>query len=354
MPLEALASMRKRMTSLLRKLSIGPRLAAAFAVLGLALVVVAGVGAEKLQSLKAESRHIDQRQVPALRLAGELATNQARTGSLLTRMLYVFADQPGRQAEVKQAIDATVARNQEIGARLARELAGTSAQDELKAYQALDAKVDTVRARIVAHPATARTSFARDIAPLAAKLDVTTAHLIRAVNQEVSATVEHQASDASAGTRLMILIGAIALALAALLAVLITLTVVRPVRAAADRLRRLDEQDLSSLSAGLEAAASGDLTVAAGATTEPLAVEGSDELTELTETLNSMLAKAHASIGAFETMRGQLSAVIGDVAAGSGTVAAASQQMASTSSETGRSVEEIAMAIGTVAHGSEQ
>src|SRR3954452_25210356 len=112
------------MIPLLRKLNIGPRLAAAFAVLGLGLLVVARVGAEKIQALKTESRHIEERQVPALTLAGELATNQAHLGSLLTRLLYVFDGQPVQQAQAKQAINATVARNKQIDARLTRELAG--------------------------------------------------------------------------------------------------------------------------------------------------------------------------------------------------------------------------------------
>src|ERR1700749_2381599 len=99
--------------TLLRQLSIGPRLAVAFAALGLGLLVVAGVGADKMHGLKTDSRHIDQHQVPALTLAGELAANQAHVGDLVSRLLFVYQDQPAEQARVKREITATDARDRQ-------------------------------------------------------------------------------------------------------------------------------------------------------------------------------------------------------------------------------------------------
>src|SRR4051794_15856587 len=287
--------------SLLRRLRIGPRLAAAFAALGLSLIVVAGVGAEKMHGLKSESRHIDQRQVPALTLAAELAANQAHVGDLLSRYLYVYVHQPAEKAKVARDIKAVDARDRAIDAKLASELRGTGAADTLASYTRIDDKADELRDRIVsAAPVAARALYLTDMAGVSTELDQATSGLIGAVKDEVSATVAREERDASAGTRIMIVVGALALALAALLAVLITLTVVRPVRDVVSRLRRLDEQDFTALSQGLEAAAGGDLTHPAECTTEGLEPEGADEMTELTRTLNSMLAKARLSIEGYE------------------------------------------------------
>jgi methyl-accepting chemotaxis protein len=345
--------------SLLRKLSIGPRLAAAFAALVLGLVIVAGVGIDKMHGLKADSRRIDQRHVPALSQAGELAAGQAKVGDLLSRLLYVYGGNPAAQSSAERSILAVDANDRALVGKLTAELRGTSAARTLARYTAVDDRADAMRDRIVSafrngNPAAAQKLFLKDMVPLTATRDAATSDLDAAVRAEVTGTVDGEEQDAIAGTRLLIIVGVISLLLAAALAVLITLSVVRPVKAVADRLRRLDREDLTGLATGLDTAAGGDLTCPAEPTTEDLPVEGADELTDLTRTLNSMLASARTSIAGYETMRAQLSGVLGDVADGSGTVAAASQQMASSSDEAGRAVEDIAHAVTQVAHGSER
>ena len=59
----------------------------------------------------------------------------------------------------------------------------------------------------------------------------------------------------------------IALLAAIALALWVTRSVVRPVKALAERMTSLDENDLTSLSGGLDAIAGGDLTRPAHATT---------------------------------------------------------------------------------------
>ncbi len=186
------------------------------------------------------------------------------------------------------------------------------------------------------------------------KVEKAGASLIAASHEFAEAGVQNARSGAASGTRLILIITIIALLAAFALALWVTRSVVRPVKALAERMTSLDEQDLTSLAGGLDAIAAGDLTQDAHATTTPIEVTATDEIGRLSTTFNQMLGRAKHSIDAYRTMRSQLNDVLADVAEGAGTVASASQQMASTSEEAGRAVGEIASAVSDVAQGAER
>ncbi len=120
------------------------------------------------------------------------------------------------------------------------------------------------------------------------------------------------------------------------------------------RLRGLDERDLTDLSGGLQAIASGDLTVVAEPTTTPIEDHTRDELGEVTETFNRMLVKTRDSFRAYSEMRDQLIAMLGQISTSSDTVSSASHQIASSSEQTGRASGEVAHAVGDIAQGAER
>jgi methyl-accepting chemotaxis protein len=120
------------------------------------------------------------------------------------------------------------------------------------------------------------------------------------------------------------------------------------------RLRGLDEHDLTDLSGGLQAIASGDLTVAAEPTTQPIEHHTRDELGEIAETFNQMLVKTQESFAAYGDMRDQLVGMLGQISTSSDTVSSASHQIASTSEQTGRTTGEVAHAVGDIAQGAER
>jgi methyl-accepting chemotaxis protein len=119
-------------------------------------------------------------------------------------------------------------------------------------------------------------------------------------------------------------------------------------------LRSLGEQDVPSLRDGLQAMSRGDLTVAATPVTEPVEVQGSDEIALASRTLNELVDATHASIRAYDGTRRQLGEMIGGVARRASEVSSASQRMAVTSDEAGRAVGEIAHAVAEVAQGTER
>ena len=131
------------------------------------------------------------------------------------------------------------------------------------------------------------------------------------------------------------MIALLAIAAAAALAVWVTRSVVRPVKALGERMTTLDEQDLTELSVALGKVADGDLTYGVAPVTTPIEVTSTDELGRLSTTFNGMLDKARHSIESYGAMQAELTAALAEVAEGAGTVASASQEMASTSEEAG-------------------
>jgi methyl-accepting chemotaxis protein len=152
--------------------------------------------------------------------------------------------------------------------------------------------------------------------------------------------------------------GIIAGLLATLLAIGVTFFVSRGIRRTAtgvlERLRSLEANDAESLRAGLDAVASGDLTLGAHASTAAIENVGVDELGQIAAATNGIRDRIAGSVESYNAMRSRLSGVIGEVAGSARSVASASESMASTSQEAGHAVTEIASAVGEVAAGAER
>ena len=191
-------------------------------------------------------------------------------------------------------------------------------------------------------------------AKLYGQADASVAKLIQ-VNDEVAKGLDEDIASAYKGSRtLVIVLIAIALAIGAAIALTISRSIGRAVAALVERLRSLNDQDLSSLDGALAAMTAGDLTVEATPVTEPIASYPRDEIGQASETTNELIAKAHGSLRSYNEMRAQLSTMIGHVSLSAESLSASSEQMASTSDEAGRAVGEIASAVGDVAMGAER
>ncbi|HEY5431522.1 MAG TPA: methyl-accepting chemotaxis protein [Solirubrobacteraceae bacterium] len=124
------------------------------------------------------------------------------------------------------------------------------------------------------------------------------------------------------------------------------------------RLRSLDENCLTGLGEGLNAAADGDLTVDAHPVTSPLVAAGGESIGELGDVFNSMLGKAQSGIAAYNAMRVRLNDRVGtmihEIGSLAGRVAGASEEMSASSQQTGQAIDEIALASTSVAEGAER
>jgi methyl-accepting chemotaxis protein len=187
-----------------------------------------------------------------------------------------------------------------------------------------------------------------------AEADGHVAELIQ-VNDKVASDLNAEIGSAYSSARtLVIALIVFALIVGAAIALALSRSISRAAAALVERLRSLDEQELSSLDGALAAMAAGDLTVEATAATEPIVRYPGDEIGQASRTANELIEKAHGSLRSYNEMRVQLSDIIGHVSTTAESLSASSQQMASTSDEAGRAVGEIAGAVGEVALGAER
>jgi methyl-accepting chemotaxis protein len=351
--------------SALRNLPLGVRLAAAFGALGLGLVIVAITGVVAMSGLSGKANVLADEHVHGAQL---LAGNERRSKddiSLITRHLYVYDGDLTEQDRVAAELRKHYAESAKASAELEKVYAGTPVEQPFADYAALRAEARTTQDAIIDRSrqetlrkaqdrSGSRDEFVRTIIPLDRKLEAAGDAVTREATKLSEAAQASANSSAGSGTRTIIVIAIVAILAAAALAVWVTRSIMRPVARLAAGMASLDEHCLTDLSAGLQAVASGDLTVDAVAVTSPVPVDSTDEIGRLSNTFNTMLGRAQQSITSYQTMRGQLSGVLTEVSNGARTVAGASQQMATTSEETGRAVGEIAAAISEVAEGAER
>jgi methyl-accepting chemotaxis protein len=124
--------------------------------------------------------------------------------------------------------------------------------------------------------------------------------------------------------------------------------------ALSERLEHLSSQDLAELQAAMGAMNDGDLTVEVSSYTDAIPVQDGQEIGQLADVFNMMLANTQASIASYNGMREKVAAMLAEITTSSESLSSASNQMASTSEEAGRAIAEIANAVNSVAQGAEQ
>jgi methyl-accepting chemotaxis protein len=352
------------MTSI-RNLPLAVRLGGAFGVLCVAVAIVAFSGLHAMSGLRQKSDDLAERHLKAAEVLGGMQTRAKDNVSLIAQHLYVRDGDLATQDEIMKEIEGNWAKSKADGATLEKLYAGTSAQQEYADF--VTARADMLKAQKSALSASRRETVAgaedrsgsrdlyeQQLLELDGTLEAAGDKLGEATNQFAAEGIKAaHAADAS-GKRVIVLGALFAIVAAIGLAIWVTRSVVKPVRALGTRLTSLDQHCLTGLAAGIDAVANGDLTRDLEPRTTPVEVNSTDELGQLSSTFNNMLSKAQTSIEAYNAMRINLSALITEVAEGSGSVSTASQQMASTSEEAGRAVDEIASAVTDVAQGAER
>ncbi|MBL8056318.1 MAG: methyl-accepting chemotaxis protein, partial [Anaerolineales bacterium] len=148
--------------------------------------------------------------------------------------------------------------------------------------------------------------------------------------------------------------GLVGVLLAVGLGVALTLSITRPLQVVTRVSRQVAEVDLPALAAELEALAQGDLTRSLTITAQPVAVQSRDEVGQMAEAFNAIIARLRAAGQAFGASAANLQAAIGQVAEHAASVGAASQQLASAAGQAGQATSQIAVTIQQVAKGTQQ
>jgi methyl-accepting chemotaxis protein len=345
-------------------LRIGLRLALAFGTVVAALLAVAVVGATSLGSASSTTDALAERDMDALGFVSHINAAFGQNEALVAQHLYVYDGDLKKQDDIQakvehnsDAIDKAIAglRTHVTGDTTAAVEAFAAAN---KAYRATEAEalkrsrketVDQVEERDGS-----RTLFTDKLAGGAEGVNAKLDAVDRGVTEHAHAAGAEAVAAAGSSRRVLIIVAIVAVLAAVALAFLIARSVVRPARQLVERLGTIDESDLTSLTAALEAVATGDLTVDAYATTELIPAPGKDELGQASASLNGVIEKTRSSLDAYNATREQLAGLIGEVSNSAGSLSSASQQMASSSEEAGKAVGEIASAVGDVAQGAER
>jgi methyl-accepting chemotaxis protein len=162
-------------------------------------------------------------------------------------------------------------------------------------------------------------------------------------NTKLAHDKERSMSDAVAAVRdRLIEFGFVALVIAALCGVIITRSILVPLKQVSDRLASLRDHCSKSFSGALRALANGDLTVPVVAVTTPVPAPTSDEVGQMSMCFNEALAGIQDAIGSYNAARIALSQLVARVAEGAEMVAGTSQTLAAASEESGASAGEIA------------
>jgi methyl-accepting chemotaxis protein len=301
---------------LLNDLSVGKKLYAAFGLVLVLLVAVLAVSYNGIGSLASSTHHITHVSTPKLKTA--LALDIDASDADGWQSAYVM-DHGASRGDFQ---DSMTQLRQDLGtlSRLSPDAQGQAAVARITAaanhYDAVDRQVfaavrrgDTARANALA---LGRAQHASDA--LASAIDANT----KMAERDLAASNASFKSTQSSTTSLMLVVGLVAILLAAGLAFLIARAIRRP---------------LQRVQHAAETAAAGDLTVTVD-------VDGKDEVAQTAQAFQRMIASFREAVG--------------QVTATSGLLAAASQQMASTSSEAGAAVAEIATAVTDMAQGAER
>jgi methyl-accepting chemotaxis protein len=353
----------------LRLVPLGARLAAAFAILATALLVVGLVGVSASRSLDLSSTSSAQGQrLEALALASALGLNAQATAHELVRHLYVYDGDLSNEDisawRVGQRKDQILGELRKMKPQVADPRAvkalGRLVSDSNAYLGAVDKAVALSRGETVRHASgddgrhASRTAYVGDVMPALDRLETTRSSLARELEAENRAALAATSAKASSGQRTIWIVIAVALALSAVMAFVITRSITRPLAVLVQRLRSVTRNCLTQLGTGLQATASGDLTVGAASGTEKIGSRARDEIGTASTVVDELIDGARASIAAYETTRASLGTMIGQVSDSARGVSAASEQFATNSEETGRAMAEITRAVGSVAGGAER
>jgi methyl-accepting chemotaxis protein len=360
----------------LRLVPLGARLAAAFAILATALLVVGLVGVSASRSLDLSTTSSSQgKRSEALALVSALGLNAQATAHEVVRHLYVYDDDiqnedviAWRVEQRKAQVAGELRRIKPLvtDPRAAKALARLVADSN--AYLAAADKAVRLSRGETAHHATdrngSRNAYVGEVKPALEQLETTRSGLARELEAENRTVLAATATKASNGQRTIWIVIGLALALSAAMAFVITRSITRPVAVLRERLHSVTTVCLAHLGVGLEATARGeppgatkkgnDLTVAARTGTEKIGSRARDEIGAASAVVDELIDSARASIAAYETTRANLGAMIGQVSDSARGVSAASEQVAANSEETGRAMAEITRAVGSVAGGAER
>jgi methyl-accepting chemotaxis protein len=347
----------------LRNLPLAARLGLGFGTLALGLIVVSVISTSVLKGTQTDIKESGG-DFHAVQLVGNLVERAEASAHLTAQHLYVHDGELATEDRLARHITALDQANAAAAKEARQYFEGDraslierfdAAQGDFQA--AVDKAVKLSRAETVKNVEErdgSRGVYTSEVLPRVAGVEQAGHALNAALTHEVDGDMQTRTAAAKSHVREIVLLAIIALLLAIVVAVWITLGITRRVRLLLERMATLSGHCVTELQKGLRAMSEGDLTYEVEPVTPLIDDPASDEIGQLQSQFNEVRNNTVASVEAFNATRAALSQLIGDVSLSAGTVSSASQQMAATSDEAGRAVGEIAQAVTDVAQGAER
>ncbi|MDE3173956.1 MAG: MCP four helix bundle domain-containing protein, partial [Gemmatimonadota bacterium] len=302
-------------------LKIGSKLLVGFLAIAALCALVGGVGMVAMSRMWSRTLEIANTQVPAMTGLGHIDVGV----SDLSRIeLGLFAARQARQTvevnALRDAYQSTLHDEIEAGWKLYEPLPRTAQEDSLwtdftAQYNAYKAHLDTA----VPLLATGDAGAANGAVQEGLALYISVKRVLAKMQGLQAADAQENAAAAAISNRTGRIQLALGIGLAVFLAItlgfLITRGITRPLLAVVARTEDLRAEAIAQLGTAAEAIAAGEFHVSVAITTPPLEVSSHDELGDLAETCNQIIAQSRTTVAAFEKARRLLQDVMTDAAA---------------------------------------
>lgn len=317
----------------LNQFSIGSRLAATF---GLTVIVSAGIallGVTRINAIEHaidyEARVLDEREILSKQWAADIKLNHERTVAIFHSNDKTYVEPTQRAiAQTGEIINDTLHKLEEMveegGARRALEEVGKRRSDYAAKRQEL------LNAKQAGSNVTERAD--RELAPLSAAYFKALEEVMTTLKAESAVHEGDTMAAAAAGKWLLGAGGLLAVVLGAMSAMLITLSITRP---------------LSQAVATAEAVSGGDLT-------SQVRIDGRDEPARLLSSLVAMRENLARLVGEVRTNAEGVASAAGEIAAGANDLSARTEQQASALEQTAASMEELKSTVRQNADNAQQ
>jgi methyl-accepting chemotaxis protein len=344
-------SLRGRLPSL----GIRGTLLAAFGVILMLLLAVAGFGGVRAQQSTAIAQTINSQHIPALAAALEVPEavrtiqRDLRDGVIQQNSKGKLDWQPSYTAAVDKLstqIDALTSLNVE-GDGPAKVAALRTATDKWAparqriADLAVQQKYDSARVLLYS-PDYLQTQVAIEDA----------ANDLAAWNKsQAEADARHSVSDANQTVMLMAGLALVAVIVGVLVALSIARRIGRDVNQTARAARQISRESLPALLTAARALAEGDLTQVTRISAERLVVRGSDELSLMCADFNQMIDALQETGVAFDSMSSNLRGLVGEISSSAVAVVESSQLLEAATRESDATIQQVTRAVQQVATG---
>ncbi len=340
------------------KLNIRNKLLAAF---GIVLALTASVGWVGISqagvlSRSAEAIAVDQ-------LNGALIMSNIAQSTMLMRakvLAHILTDDPAKKAQIDQEIADLEA---EINGYIQTWREADTDGHEAAAIEALVGAWDNYKEgySTLTLPASRAGNAEEAVGYATGEVGQRFSGVVKAVdtaraNQREKADAVLQENAATFSRVLWLIIGVTLVAVAAglVMGVFLARSIANPARRMVQVAEQIAQVDLPTLATATAALAAGDLTQVITIQTQAFPFQSTDEIGELGQAFNQMIARLQETGQAFGAMTANLNDTMGQVAENANNVGTASDQLASAATQAGQATSQIATTIQQVAKGTQQ